>query len=65
MNDDLPGAALAIFAVLILAAIIALVIALGKNTGKYFCPECGERYENDKCEYCPYDGTLLLERKEY
>ena len=69
MNDDMSGVGLAILvvlmAVLMIAIIIALGIALDKNTGKYFCPECGERYEDDKCEYCPYDGTLLLERKGY
>ena len=50
--------------IMLLIAVISLCVALYNNTGKYFCPECGERYE-DECEYCQYDGALLLERNNH
>ena len=64
MNDGETILALIAFIILLIAC-IAEGIALQDNTGKYFCPECGERYGNDRFEYCLYDGTLLLERINY
>ena len=42
----------------ILIGMIALGILMDKNYQK-FCPQCGQRWENEET-YCPNDGAELL-----